>query len=206
MLGRMHSAAIDTPSTTRPTDVTSFAGLLNSMRDPAYNDDGLADDVASISYEHALRKQARSRVDSCASDGDPEQVTNSVEANGADSRDPAPRPRALKSASITIRLSESEFAQVRQRAAEAGLTVSAYLRSCTLEVESLRAQVKQTVAQLRNSASAAPALDRGVEKPRRLRSILAHAWHWIRAWGSRRQERQDAIVVNPANPFAPVRY
>ena len=49
--------------------------------------------------------------------------------------------RNLKSASITIRLSKAECAQLRRRAAEAGLTVSAYLRSCTFEAESLRAEV-----------------------------------------------------------------
>jgi len=58
--------------------------------------------------------------------------------------------RNLKSASITIRLSQAECAQLRTRAAEAGLTVSAYLRSCTFEAESLRALVKDTMAQLRS--------------------------------------------------------
>ena len=57
--------------------------------------------------------------------------------------------RNLKSASITIRMSNAECAQLRKRAAEAGLTVSAYLRSCTFEAESLRALVKDTLAQLR---------------------------------------------------------
>jgi hypothetical protein len=60
----------------------------------------------------------------------------------------------VKRASITIRLTEPEAAQLRRRAAEADLTVSAYLRSCVLEVESLRTQVKQTLAQLRESAPA----------------------------------------------------
>jgi hypothetical protein len=59
----------------------------------------------------------------------------------------------LKSASITIRLSEVESVQLRQRAAEAGLTISAYLRSCTFEAESLRAQVKEALAQLRSAPS-----------------------------------------------------
>jgi hypothetical protein len=57
----------------------------------------------------------------------------------------------LKRASITIRLTEPECAQLRRRAAEAGITVSAYLRSCALEVESLRTQVKETLAHLRES-------------------------------------------------------
>lgn len=54
-----------------------------------------------------------------------------------------------KSASITIRLSQSECTQLHERAAAAELTVSAYLRSCVFEAESLRAQVKEALAQLR---------------------------------------------------------
>ena len=66
---------------------------------------------------------------------------------------PAAFKRNLKCASITIRLSTAESAQLRNRAAEAGLTVSAYLRSCTFEAESLRALVKDTLAQLRSDSS-----------------------------------------------------
>ena len=62
---------------------------------------------------------------------------------------PAGLDRNLKTASITIRLSPSECAQLRRRAAEAGLTVSAYLRSCTFETEALRALVKDTLAKMR---------------------------------------------------------
>jgi len=51
-------------------------------------------------------------------------------------------------------MSQEEAAQLHLRAAEAGLTVSAYLRSCTFEAESLRALVKDTMAQLRASAAA----------------------------------------------------
>jgi predicted DNA binding CopG/RHH family protein len=61
--------------------------------------------------------------------------------------------RKLKCASITIRLSRGDCAQLHQRAAEAGLTVSAYLRSCALEAESLRSLVKETMAQLRTATS-----------------------------------------------------
>jgi hypothetical protein len=67
----------------------------------------------------------------------------------------APFDRNLKDASITIRMSKAECAQLHRRAAEAGLTVSAYLRSCTFEAESLRAMVKDTLAQLRSATSPA---------------------------------------------------
>ena len=64
------------------------------------------------------------------------------------------RARELKRASITIRLSEPECARLKARAAESGLTISEYLRSCTLEVESLRAQVKEALATMRALAAA----------------------------------------------------
>jgi hypothetical protein len=55
-------------------------------------------------------------------------------------------------------MSKAECAQLHRRAAEAGLTVSAYLRSCTFEAESLRAMVKDTLARLRSvTAQAKPA-------------------------------------------------
>ena len=50
-------------------------------------------------------------------------------------------------------MSKAECAQLHRRAAEAGLTVSAYLRSCTFEAESLRAMVKEAMAQLRSAAA-----------------------------------------------------
>jgi hypothetical protein len=54
---------------------------------------------------------------------------------------------------VTVRLSKAECASLHQRAAEAGLTVSAYLRSCTIEAEALRAEVKTALAELRLTAS-----------------------------------------------------
>jgi hypothetical protein len=71
--------------------------------------------------------------------------------------------RDLRSASVTIRLSRAECARLHQRAAEAGLTVSAYLRSCAVEAEALRAQVKQALAELKTAAETA----RPVARPRR---------------------------------------
>jgi hypothetical protein len=73
--------------------------------------------------------------------------------------------RSLKRASVTIRLTEPECAQMRRRAAEAGLTVSAYLRSCAFEVETLRTQVKETLAQLREPAPAPTATLPSRQKP-----------------------------------------
>lgn len=70
----------------------------------------------------------------------------------------------LRTVSVTIRLSKAECVRLHQRAAEAGVTVSAYLRSCTFEAEALRAQVKAVLAELRSAAAkekpAAPVKER----------------------------------------------
>jgi predicted DNA binding CopG/RHH family protein len=184
MLQTMQQPARSEPSPT-------FAGILAALaapgqkRPPARDPDGLEDDVATLSYERALRAHTRYRTP----DPTDRALTQPMDAERprfdeltADAADSAVRTattqlafvpethaeaeaanesstlnvistandRNLKSASITIRLSKAECAQLRARAAEAGLTISAYLRSCTLEAESLRAQVKDTLAQLRS--------------------------------------------------------
>lgn len=68
-----------------------------------------------------------------------------------------PLEQNRKRASVTLRMSAAECAQLQQRAAEAGMTVSAYLRSCAFEVESLRAQVKQVLSELRAAQATKPA-------------------------------------------------
>jgi hypothetical protein len=58
-------------------------------------------------------------------------------------------PSAEKSerqVSMSLRVAASEQALIKARAAEAGLSVSAYLRQCALEVENLRAQVHHRLA------------------------------------------------------------
>jgi len=52
---------------------------------------------------------------------------------------------------ISVRLSEEESAQLRSRAAESGISVSAYMRSCVLDAEHLRAQVKHALGEMRAS-------------------------------------------------------
>jgi hypothetical protein len=77
---------------------------------------------------------------------------------------------------ITIRMSDAEFAQIRDRAAEAGLAVSAYLRTCTAEIETLRAQVKEALAQLRQSASGPDASEPAAPRRQTPARWLAHLW------------------------------
>jgi hypothetical protein len=153
-----------------------LAALAAPAQRPAstWDEDDLADDIATLSYESALKAHARYRpVDQSltqAADPEPfflEEPEAAAPVAVASQPPPAaarvepiatPEPerlraaifeRNLKDASITIRMSRAESAQLHRRAAEAGLTVSAYLRSCTFEAESLRAMVKDTMAQLR---------------------------------------------------------
>jgi hypothetical protein len=150
-------------------------------RAAVWSEEDLADDFATISYESALRAHARPRIHDPAEQtleptstpaahvGDasegraspaavtafPPQVLSSLtdaDCDGGQDQS-ATLGRNLKCSSITIRLSKTECAQLRRRAKEAGLTVSAYLRSCTFEAETLRAQVKETLAELRLASS-----------------------------------------------------
>jgi hypothetical protein len=175
---------------TAPSPISSsFAGLLAALTSPApkpapaWNDDDLADDVATLSYENALRAHSRYKSPEPsdwpykqAADPEPfhgHEVPSTGAAPAAKAATPAAAAawsedaepegrhdlssaldRNRKCASITIRLSNTECVQLRRRAAEAGLTVSAYLRSCTFEAEALRAQVKETLAELRTATSA----------------------------------------------------
>jgi hypothetical protein len=175
---------------------------------PSWNDDDLADDVATLSYESALKAHARYRPTDrsltlpadvgpfCYEEAPTAQqpVVPYTESLGAIAQmEPAPAPdkeaslywatafeRKLKDASITIRMSKAECEQLHRRAGDAGLTVSAYLRSCTFEAESLRTMVKETMAQLRLVTTQAKPADAAPTRLRRLtrwlRSLLT-PWH-----------------------------
>lgn len=136
-----------------------FAGLLAALAAakptelPAWNDEQLPQDVATLSYERALRTHARYKsADMCSAAARPERTPPQ---NERASKPPAPvvscGMHERKCASITIRMSQAECEQLRERAAEAGMTISAYLRSCTFEAETLRAQVKEALAELRRA-------------------------------------------------------
>jgi hypothetical protein len=212
---------------TAPTvNPASFATLLAALAAPpkkpasSWNDEALADDVATLSYEHALRAHARYRPESSPASSDDQSLTQIPDAAPSYTRvaepppvAPTPQPayatspafstamptpesnmgashsfrtsrrmatrmeRNLLRASVTIRMSEAECEQLHRRAAEAGVTISSYLRSCTFEAEALRAQVKETLAQLRainqpmKNASIVP--EQGTRQKR--------AW-WQRLW------------------------
>lgn len=139
---------------------SSFAGLLAALAAPAskpsprWPDADLAEDVVTLSYERALQAHARFRQ--VVSDEPGPQKAASEEHAEAPKASPhtALAPGRVQSdnrkcASVTIRLTQPELEQMRARAAEAGMTISAYLRSCMFEVDALRAQVKEAVAQLK---------------------------------------------------------
>lgn len=158
--------------------LTKAARSADSPLAPAPNEDALADDRFTLSYEQALRTHARYHPsveilpDARCGAGEEEQPIKPDSASGSEdingqastkSRSAVARPavtadrretveKSRKASSITIRLSEADCSQLRTRAIEAGLTVSAYLRSCVFEVETLRAQVKDALAQLRQAA------------------------------------------------------
>jgi hypothetical protein len=184
------------PAPTQPSPtISDFAGLLATLASPPHdaaedappwNSSDLSEDVATLSYERALRAHARYRPlgrnpdrNLDRDDGLPVPPltpplgpsigadTNAAIdriAAAAEALQPAVAPdRDLRSASVTIRLSNVECARLHRRAAEAGLTVSAYLRSCALEADALRAQVKQALAELK-AGTESPS-DRGTQKP-----------------------------------------
>jgi hypothetical protein len=132
----------------------SFASLFKSFSGPAKNINetwdttALLDDVATISYEQALRSNRR--VPPVAAPHASE--TPFAPASTTTQQGSAAREKKRKSSSITIRLTEEEEIQLQERAAAAQLSVSAYLRSCIFEAESLRAQVKEALIQIRSTA------------------------------------------------------
>ncbi|MGD1106468.1 MAG: hypothetical protein ABR865_05445 [Terracidiphilus sp.] len=165
-------------SQTSPASAT-FAGLLATLASPSreeadpatgWDESDLGEDVATLSYERALHAHARYRP----ADSSDWPITQPRRTEPADAQEAATRPagdspqsasdRDLRTVSVTIRLSKGECARLHKRAAEAGVTVSAYMRSCTFEAEALRAQVKAALAELRSAEAkenpAAPAKER----------------------------------------------
>ncbi len=153
----------------------SFAGLLASLASPAnsastWSDGDLGDDVVTLSYERALSTHARYKradrghklvTEAAGTEAQPAIAAQPVTTSnfglsaGVAARTTAHAATVFerRAASVTIRLSTAECARLRQRAAEAGVTVSAYLRSCVMEADALRAQVKQALAEMRVAGS-----------------------------------------------------
>lgn len=152
MLFGMQPSTAPAPSPRSP----DFAGVLMDLavpeakKPPARDLDGLEDDVAVLSYEKAVRQHGRYRA-GAANPGLPFafDLQPDLPVAGAGTATPGPGLLDRRTASVTVRLCHSESERLRLRAAESGLTVSEYLRSCVFEVESLRAQVKEALSALR---------------------------------------------------------
>jgi hypothetical protein len=180
MLSAMQSASAPSPASLSGSGFASlFASLTAPKTAPAdrWNDDLLADDVTTISYEQALRTHARTRRPDPAPAPDPEPDNNIAEPVPPPSlritewapEDQPARTEKRKSSSITLRMSPQECDQLHQRAADASLTVSAYVRSCVFEAEALRAQVKEALVQLKPE----PAIDPRLQTTR---PSIARSW------------------------------
>jgi hypothetical protein len=167
---------------------------------PARDLDGLEDDIAFLSYEQALRSRTRIQpAQSFPAQSFKAPAQNSAPAS-RESHPPAtrietaPAPGAFvdkspagvqpqrKCSSVTIRLSAAESERLHQRAAEAGLTVSAYLRSCAFEVETLRAEVKSTLAQLRSQKPDAETTETTLANQQTLKDQPLRPRLWSRLW------------------------
>ena len=190
MLAPMQPSSQPSP----PPSSQSFAGLLAALAVPAngaaaWGDEALEDDVLTLSYERALSNPARSKP---ADGGDrPAGAPTRIETLSAIATRPEPKPDQdagteagaaaqttaeceRRAARLTIRLSHTESARLKQRAAEAGLTVSAYLRSCALEADLLRAQVKQALAEIRSGKTGTEGTRKQGAKGARPMRVLAH--------------------------------
>ncbi len=134
-----------------------FAGVVASALTRQTEDASInagMEDTFTLSYEDALRKHARRPL--------AEELAQITEMAAAelDARRAAAAPApteeeaplsvpVTKAASITLRMSKEESALLRKRAAVAGISVSAYIRSCIFEAEELRTQVKNALAELK---------------------------------------------------------
>ena len=168
------------PAQSQPSPASqSFAGLLATLTSPPREDadpatgwsgGDLGEDVVTLSYERAMSAHARYRpADSSDWQAPQPRQTEAVDAQEAATRPAtqvdegltsqasqapqAANDRDLRSVSVTIRLSKAECMRLHRRAAEAGVTVSAYMRSCTFEAEALRAQVKEALVELKAAVS-----------------------------------------------------
>jgi hypothetical protein len=159
MLLSMHSSTTLAPSpNAAEPNLDSFAAFLEKLTQvdvsdavlsdavPALPMAALDDDVESLSYEHALRRRPAGTTAAAAGAAlavQPAQVTSLATTEKLNAR-------------ASFRLTAQERGLVQQRAAESSLSVSAYIRSCVLEVEMLRAQVKQLVSEVRESTAMSP--------------------------------------------------
>ena len=145
------------PASAKPEQFANLLAAFSSRAGQEHDEwdlSALADDVATISYEQALRANRRVRQPEYATKKLPIDSPATAGVSPAASHTPS-EEKKRRVATITLRLTASEHAQLQERASAAQLSVSAYLRSCVFEAESLRAQVKEALSRMQ-SASVSP--------------------------------------------------
>ncbi|HWT65510.1 MAG TPA: hypothetical protein VN151_05305 [Terracidiphilus sp.] len=160
---------------------SALAGFTASSRPAAtLPGDGLEDDIATITYEKALRSKPHKRSTAKSPSPRPNARTTASTrkqpvsirggaiqiAQPAHAPAPAPAPHR-RSSRVSVGLTAVEHAQLLERAAAAGISASAYLRSCLVEAEDLRAQVRDALEQFRASATPVPQAAPEPEQERR---------------------------------------
>lgn len=75
-------------------------------------------------------------------------IEQSDQARQLDQLAPFDQPVQRRSI-VSLRLTDNEFLRLKDRACESGISVSAYMRSCIVDADQLRAQVKQALAEMR---------------------------------------------------------
>lgn len=166
------------PSPSNPAP--NFAGLLASIASrsadaagpDSWNDSRLRDDVVALSRD-ALRGEVRDWEEP------PEAISDdSAEIDPASALESA-STGDLRTACVTIWMTKTERVRLRRRASESGMTISAYLRSCALEADALREQVKWALVAMKTAAKTETAVI-----PAR-----GSCWGWIRRIGKRKRSR-----------------
>jgi hypothetical protein len=171
--------------TVRPKSAGSFADFLASFTggsdksDDDWDLSGLAEDVATINYEQALRSHRAAHAAEFATERLRDKPLAGAAIRGA-LQHAAGSKKKSKTSSITLRLTEEEHGQLHERAAAAKLSTSAYIRSCIFEAESLRTQVREALAQMQAASPSATASPPD-EKPSRWHQRFFA--HWPRRRG-----------------------
>lgn len=84
-----------------------------------------------------------------------EAITPTAHPSGALARIWPAASKPERQVAMSLRVAASEQALIKARAAEAGISASAYLRQCALEVEQLRAQVQHTLTVIERKSTLA---------------------------------------------------
>jgi hypothetical protein len=104
-------------------------------------------------------------------------------------------PLDQKRSTVSVRLTEVEFLRLKERAGESGISVSAYMRSCILDADQLRSQVKHALAEMRSLATR-PDSNLYPALPSPERNDPAHRSDWFRG-----VMRYAAFLLSPIFPF-----